>query len=65
LAEACRVSIVCASAESLERVAPVAKALDAMGCYEMSLGDTIGVGTPGKMKAMIEATARAPYSVIR
>ena len=25
-----------------------------MGCYEISLGDTIGVGTPGKMRAMIE-----------
>ena len=39
-------------------VAAVAKALDAMGCYELSLGDTIGVGTPGKVKAMIEAVAR-------
>jgi isopropylmalate/homocitrate/citramalate synthase len=39
-------------------VASVAKALDAMGCYEISLGDTIGVGTPGKVKAMIEAVAR-------
>lgn len=25
----------------------VAQALDQMGCYEVSLGDTIGVGTPG------------------
>lgn len=24
-----------------------------MGCYEISLGDTIGVGTPGSMKAML------------
>jgi isopropylmalate/homocitrate/citramalate synthase len=39
-------------------VATVAKALDAMGCYELSLGDTIGVGTPGKVRAMIEAVAR-------
>ncbi|MFO1363727.1 MAG: hydroxymethylglutaryl-CoA lyase [Burkholderiales bacterium] len=39
-------------------VAAVAKALDAMGCYELSLGDTIGVGTPGKVRAMIEAVAR-------
>ncbi len=38
-------------------VAVVAKALDAMGCYELSLGDTIGVGTPGKVRAMIEAVA--------
>jgi hydroxymethylglutaryl-CoA lyase len=28
-----------------------------MGCYEISLGDTIGVGTPGKACAMIEAVA--------
>jgi hydroxymethylglutaryl-CoA lyase len=39
-------------------VAAVANALDAMGCYEISLGDTIGVGTPGRVKAMIEAVAR-------
>jgi hydroxymethylglutaryl-CoA lyase len=39
-------------------VAAVAKALDAMGCYELSLGDTIGVGTPGKVRTMIEAVAR-------
>jgi len=39
-------------------VAAVAKALGAMGCYELSLGDTIGVGTPGKVRAMIEAVAR-------
>jgi hydroxymethylglutaryl-CoA lyase len=32
-----------------------------MGCYEVSLGDTIGTGTPGKTKAMIEAcTERIP-----
>jgi hydroxymethylglutaryl-CoA lyase len=41
-----------------ERVADVAGALYEMGCYEVSLGDTIGTGTPGKTKAMIEATAR-------
>ncbi len=41
-----------------ERVAAVAAALFEMGCYEVSLGDTIGVGTPGKTKAMIEACAR-------
>jgi hydroxymethylglutaryl-CoA lyase len=29
-----------------------------MGCYEVSLGDTIGVGTPAKTKAMIEACAK-------
>jgi len=36
-------------------VARVAKALYEMGCYEVSLGDTIGTGTPAKTKAMIEA----------
>ena len=25
-----------------------------MGCYEISLGDTVGVGTPGKIKDMLE-----------
>jgi hydroxymethylglutaryl-CoA lyase len=38
-------------------VAEVARALFDMGCYEISLGDTIGVGTPGKIRAMIEACA--------
>jgi hydroxymethylglutaryl-CoA lyase len=40
------------------RVAEVAGALHEMGCYEVSLGDTIGTGTPGKTKAMIGACAR-------
>jgi hydroxymethylglutaryl-CoA lyase len=40
-----------------KRVAEVARALYDMGCYEISLGDTIGVGTPAKTKAMIEACA--------
>lgn len=38
-------------------VAEVAKRLGDMGCYEISLGDTIGVGTPGKIRAMLEAVA--------
>ena len=38
-----------------ERVADVAGALFDMGCYEISLGDTIGVGTPAKTKMMIDA----------
>jgi hydroxymethylglutaryl-CoA lyase len=41
-----------------EKVAEVAGALYDMGCYEVSLGDTIGVGTPAKTQAMIEACAR-------
>src|SRR3954454_5170720 len=40
------------------QVAKVAGGLYEMGCYEVSLGDTIGVGTPGKTKAMLEACAR-------
>ncbi|HEU4350489.1 MAG TPA: hydroxymethylglutaryl-CoA lyase [Burkholderiales bacterium] len=41
-----------------DKVADVAGALYDMGCYEISLGDTIGTGTPGKTKAMIEACAK-------
>jgi hydroxymethylglutaryl-CoA lyase len=36
-------------------VARVAKALLEMGCYEISLGDTIGVGTPATVLAMLDA----------
>jgi len=43
---------------SPQRVAEVAGTLYDMGCYEVSLGDTIGTGTPGKTKAMIEACAK-------
>jgi hydroxymethylglutaryl-CoA lyase len=39
-------------------VAAVAAALHDMGCHEVSLGDTIGVGTPGATRDMIEAVAR-------
>ncbi|KAJ2761849.1 hypothetical protein IWQ57_005940, partial [Coemansia nantahalensis] len=41
-----------------EAVADVAKALADLGCYEISLGDTIGVGRPSEMRAMINAVAR-------
>lgn len=41
------------------RVAEVAAALRAMGCAEISLGDTIGVGTPLKARAMLAAVAEA------
>ena len=41
------------------KVAQVSKALYEMGCYEVSLGDSIGTGTPAKTQAMIEAVARA------
>lgn len=39
-------------------VAEVAGTLFEMGCYEVSLGDTIGVGTPTRTRKMIEAVAR-------
>jgi hydroxymethylglutaryl-CoA lyase len=38
-------------------VVRVAKALHAMGCYEVSLGDTIGIGTPAKAATMLRAVA--------
>ncbi|HEY6336220.1 MAG TPA: hydroxymethylglutaryl-CoA lyase [Alphaproteobacteria bacterium] len=41
----------------VDAVADVAARLYAMGCYEISLGDTIGVGTPGKAQAMIDRVA--------
>ena len=41
-----------------EAVASVAATLYAMGCYEVSLGDTIGVGTPGKTRRMLDTVAR-------
>ncbi|XP_004741250.1 hydroxymethylglutaryl-CoA lyase, mitochondrial isoform X3 [Mustela putorius furo] len=37
------------------KVAEVTKKIYSMGCYEISLGDTIGVGTPGIMKDMLSA----------
>ena len=41
-----------------QAVADVAATLHAMGCYEVSLGDTIGTGTPGKTRGMLDAVAR-------
>ena len=38
-------------------VAEVGAALYAMGCYEISLGDTIGVGTPAGAREMVRAVA--------
>uniref|UniRef100_A0A8B9KKN9 hydroxymethylglutaryl-CoA lyase n=1 Tax=Astyanax mexicanus TaxID=7994 RepID=A0A8B9KKN9_ASTMX len=43
---------------SAAKVAEVAKRLYSMGCYEISLGDTIGVGTPGGMIEMLEAVKK-------
>jgi hydroxymethylglutaryl-CoA lyase len=41
-----------------EKVAEVAAALFEMGCEEISLGDTIGVGTPRQVVALLEAVAK-------
>lgn len=40
------------------QVAAVCRDLYQLGCHEISLGDTIGVGTPLKAKRMLEAVAR-------
>lgn len=40
---------------SPEKVVEVSETLLEMGCYEVSLGDTIGVGTPASVQRMLEA----------
>ena len=42
-----------------QQAAAVAKNLYAMGCYEVSLGDTIGVGTPASIQRLLDACAAA------
>lgn len=42
-----------------ERVRDVAAALTHLGCYEISLGDTIGTGTVGKTQKLIATVAEA------
>jgi hydroxymethylglutaryl-CoA lyase len=41
-----------------EAVVKVAKALHEMGCYEISLGDTIGTGTPETTRALLQAVKK-------
>ncbi len=41
-----------------QTVAALARDLFLMGCYEISLGDTIGIGTPASARAMIHAVER-------
>ena len=41
-----------------EQVAAVAGELQAIGCYEVSLGDTIGVGTAGSVRHLFEVVGR-------
>ncbi|KAI7827166.1 hydroxymethylglutaryl-CoA lyase [Gamsiella multidivaricata] len=43
---------------SPKKVAEVSKKLYEMGCYEISLGDTIGVGTPGTFQDLLEAVSQ-------
>jgi hydroxymethylglutaryl-CoA lyase len=43
----------------IDRVVSIATRLLDLGCTELSLGDTIGVGTPGQVTALIEALAGA------
>jgi len=46
-------------------VAGLAARLTELGCYEISLGDTIGIGTPAKARALVEAVAmHIPREVI-
>lgn len=40
------------------QVARIAAELDGLGCYEISLGDTIGVGTPNSVQTMLEAVVK-------
>ncbi|SEI51544.1 hydroxymethylglutaryl-CoA lyase [Pseudomonas sp. NFR16] len=42
---------------SPQQVAAVANELYAMGCYEVSLGDTIGIGTPGATRRLFDVVA--------
>ena len=47
------------------QVVAVTQALYAMGCYEISLGDTIGTGTPNATRRLIEACAgEVPMSAL-
>ncbi len=53
--------VVCcpySGAVNVKTVATIAKELLAMGCYEISLGDTIGVGTAGPVKNLVETLAQ-------
>jgi len=43
----------------IDDVVRVAARMHALGCYEISLGDTIGIGTPSKARAMLRAVGGA------
>ena len=46
-------------AVAIDRVVALAVRLDDMGCAELSLGDTIGVATPGHVEALLDALGAA------
>ncbi|OZM77704.1 hydroxymethylglutaryl-CoA lyase [Pseudonocardia sp. MH-G8] len=46
-----------------EQVASVARRLVEMGCHQLSLGDTIGTGTPGHVEAVLDACVAAGVPV--
>ncbi len=54
----CVVGCPYAGAVDAQTVAEITRTLFDMGCYEVSLGDTIGVGNPASVQQMIEACAR-------
>ncbi|WP_448216206.1 hydroxymethylglutaryl-CoA lyase [Endozoicomonas sp. 2B-B] len=54
----CIISCPYDGATSPRQVAEVTKALYQMGCYEVSLGDTLGTGTPLRVKRVLEACCR-------
>jgi hydroxymethylglutaryl-CoA lyase len=47
------------------QVAAVGRRLVEMGCHQLSLGDTIGTGTPGHVDAVLDACAAAGTGVDR
>jgi hydroxymethylglutaryl-CoA lyase len=54
----CVVSCPYEGAVAPEKVAEVADILMSMGCYEVSLGDTIGSGNPANVSRMLEAVMK-------
>ncbi|HCM1319029.1 TPA: hydroxymethylglutaryl-CoA lyase [Vibrio parahaemolyticus] len=57
----CVVDCPYGGATSPTQVANISQALIELGCYEVSLGDTIGTGTPNRIKEMLESVlARIP-----
>ncbi|GLZ11408.1 hydroxymethylglutaryl-CoA lyase [Actinomadura sp. NBRC 104425] len=49
----------------IDQVVRVAKRMMDLGCAQLSIGDTIGVGTPGQVTALIEALVAAGIGVDR